>query len=571
MLRKNGTTRIRIMFGFGYLLVGGLASQESFLQNTVWAMPQEEAADTTAYFGIRVIDEQTGRGVPLVELKTVNDVRYVTDSAGRIAFCEPELMGREVFFHVSSHGYEIPPDGFGYRGVRLKTTPGTTAQIEVKRNNIAERLYRITGQGIYRDSVLLGERSSGGGPSGGVLGQDSIQAVHDRDRILWLWGDTDRAAYPLGNFKTSGARSRFPEDVQNPADGLEFEYYVDQNGFSREMANVPGPGPVWLQGVVAVSAASQQNDKPQQNDKTPQNDGRDSSSMFKEENARSTHENDRQDSLVNEPRIIAHYSRMKNLGERLEHGLVEFSERTQRFEKIVEFPEDAMLHPRGQAFVVERAGTRYVYFATAFPFIRVEAERQAMLDPQQYEAFTCLKTGTAYQKEQSEVEYDEDGRAVWQWKPATAALAPSQEARLVEWGLLEQEDRRCQLYQRQEPLLDVEMHAGSVRWNAYRNRWVMIATERGGEKSTLGDIWYAEADALEGPWENAARIVTHDAYSFYNPNHHRFLDGAGGRYIYFEGTYTKMFSRSQQATPRYDYNQIMYRLDLDHPRLAPAK
>ena len=44
-------------------------------------------------FAVTVVDEQTGRGVPLVELKTVNEVRYVTDSAGVAAVDEPGLMG----------------------------------------------------------------------------------------------------------------------------------------------------------------------------------------------------------------------------------------------------------------------------------------------------------------------------------------------------------------------------------------------------------------------------------------------------------------------------------------------
>jgi hypothetical protein len=37
--------------------------------------------------------------------------------------------------------------------------------------------------------------------------------------------------------------------------------------------------------------------------------------------------------------------------------------------------------------------------------------------------------------------------------------------------------------------------------------------------------------------------------------------------IYFEGTYTAAFSGAKQKTPRYDYNQIMYRLVLDDARL----
>ena len=70
------------------------------------------------YFHIQVVDAETGRGVPLVELETVNNIQLVTDSAGNIAFLEPGLMDREVFFRVHSHGYEYPKDGFGFRGVR---------------------------------------------------------------------------------------------------------------------------------------------------------------------------------------------------------------------------------------------------------------------------------------------------------------------------------------------------------------------------------------------------------------------------------------------------------------------
>src|SRR3954470_12051679 len=97
------------------------------------------------YFHIQVVDAETGRGVPLVELETVNNIQHVTDSAGNIAFFEPGLMGREVFFYVRSHGYEDPKDGCGFRGVRLKVTEGGSATIKLPRINIAERLYRVTG------------------------------------------------------------------------------------------------------------------------------------------------------------------------------------------------------------------------------------------------------------------------------------------------------------------------------------------------------------------------------------------------------------------------------------------
>ena len=58
------------------------------------------------YFIIRVFDEDTGRGVPMVELKFPNGVKYWTDSAGIAAINEPSFTGREVFIAVRSDGYK---------------------------------------------------------------------------------------------------------------------------------------------------------------------------------------------------------------------------------------------------------------------------------------------------------------------------------------------------------------------------------------------------------------------------------------------------------------------------------
>ena len=47
------------------------------------AAPAATAADpgpavSAPYFGIRVVDSETGRGVPLVELRTVNRMRFAS-------------------------------------------------------------------------------------------------------------------------------------------------------------------------------------------------------------------------------------------------------------------------------------------------------------------------------------------------------------------------------------------------------------------------------------------------------------------------------------------------------------
>ncbi|MHC4332150.1 MAG: hypothetical protein ACYSWW_29005, partial [Planctomycetota bacterium] len=92
----------------------------------------------------------------------------------------------------------------------------------------------------------------------------------------------------------------------------------------------------------------------------------------------------------------------------------------------------------------------------------------------------------------------------------------------------------------------------------------MITVQQFGNSSALGEVWYAEADTPVGPWAYARKIVTHNKYTFYNPMQHPYFDQDGGRVIYFEGTYAHTFSGSaKNPTPRYDYNQIMYRLNLD--------
>ncbi len=54
----------------------------------------------------------------MAEFTTVDEVVYITDRAGRVAFDEPELKGALVFFKVTSAGSHVAKDGFGIEGVR---------------------------------------------------------------------------------------------------------------------------------------------------------------------------------------------------------------------------------------------------------------------------------------------------------------------------------------------------------------------------------------------------------------------------------------------------------------------
>ena len=72
-------------------------------------------------------------------------------------------------------------------------------------------------------------------------------------------------------------------------------------------------------------------------------------------------------------------------------------------------------------------------------------------------------------------------------------------------------------------------------------------------------------------WGRAVKVLTHDDYTFYNPKIQPTFTAADSPILIFEGTYTREFSGNQQPTPRANYNQVLYRLDLDDPTLAPAQ
>src|SRR4029079_7086678 len=154
---------------------------------------------------IEVVEKETGWPVPLVELRTTHQVRLVTDNAGLIAFDLPELMGHETWFDVIGQGYEVPKDGFGQRGVRLRPQPEKTLRVEVSRTIIARRLGRITGAGLYGESQRLG--LAGDWPESGLLCCDRVQNAVHRGQFFWLWGDTTLARYPLGIFDATSATS----------------------------------------------------------------------------------------------------------------------------------------------------------------------------------------------------------------------------------------------------------------------------------------------------------------------------------------------------------------------------
>ena len=508
------------LFGLSVLLV------------VVVTFPSSLRAATNDWFGIRVVDATTGRGVPLVELETVNHLRFVTDNAGWAAINEPGWAGQPVFFAVHSHGYEFPKDGFGSAGLILTNTPGGRVTIRLPRRHVAERLYRVTGEGLYRDSVLLGEPTPLAEPlgSGLVAGQDSVQAALYHGKIHWFWGDTARLKYPLGNFRTAGAMSDLlGHGGLDPARGINLRYWTNAEGFSREMIPLPGgaPGVVWIDGVVVV----------------PDAQGRE--------------------------QMVAHYSHRESLAVQLEHGLAVWNDAQAVFERrVILATNETWRFVQGHPTRWRADGREFLLCGEHLPNLRVPARLEDVLNPTRYEAWTCLATNHNAHGELLP-QRGAAGALAWNWRSDSAPTRNVDELRWLKAGLLKTNELRF-LPRDVESGKPVLLHGGSVRWNAHRQRWIAIAVETSGT-SFLGEVWYAEAREPLGPWRLARKIVTHERYSFYNPVSHDFFDQEDGRLIYFEGTYVNTFSGNADATPRYDYNQVMYRLDLDDPRLGSVR
>ncbi|MBI9018251.1 MAG: hypothetical protein JEZ07_13425 [Phycisphaerae bacterium] len=482
------------------------------------AVSQTLKASADDYFKIQILDQATGRGVPLIELRTVNKICFWTDSQGIVAFNEPGLMGQDVFFHISGDGYEYPKDGFGYRGLKLRPLAGKNAVVKIKRINIAERLYRITGQGIYRDSLLTGHPVPIKHPTINALvtGQDTVIAVPYRNSIYWFWGDTDRVAYPLGNFSAAGATSELPTDGGlDPSFGIDLTYFEGDNGFSKAMVPLPGNSLRWIESLLPLRDEA------------------------------------------NQEKLYARVANVKNLGAVYDWHLMCFDDEAKVFKSVLKWDKH-QCHDSAHPFLVNADGIDYYYL---YPNFRVKASLVAISDWNQYEAWTCIAGNGLINSTNLKVDRDKSGQLIYSWKAGADRLAGSALEKLVDKSLLKNSERwnRVIDIQTGKPLL---LQRGSVFWNTYRQCWIAIMSAKPGE------VWFAQADSPVGPWGYARKILNHDQYNFYNPTQHPFFDQDNGRVIFFEGTYTASFSGAKVKTPRYDYNQIMYRLTLDDQRLA---
>jgi hypothetical protein len=430
---------------------------------------------------VEIVDKENGWPVPLVELRTTHELRLVSDNAGLIAIDDPDLLDRNVWFHVKGHGYGVKKDGFGYEGVRASPVAGGTIRIEVERRNIAKRLGRLTGGGLFAESLKLGIESPG--HESGIFGCDSVLMANDGKDLFWLWGDTTLPGYPLGIFHSTAATT--PDRLRmkfEPPFFMHFQHFRDPTGKIRGVAQIEGEGPTWLTGMIGLPSAS-----------------------------------------GGIRRLVATYSKIKAPLEEYEVGLCVWNPEVKSFNRHrvlwTKGTGDKGLLPKGHPVLWEDPdGKVWALFGDPFPTMRCPASFEAWEDPAT-------------------------------WKKIDEPAAP----RSAEDGS------------------EVKPHRGSVAWNPFRKKWLTVFTQHFGKPSAFGEIWYAEAASPTGPWGKAVKILTHDNYTFYNPRIHPELVPDDASFIVFEGTYTAEFADRPPPTPRYNYNQILYRLDLDDPKLAPAK
>lgn len=479
-------------------------------------------------FVIQVLDQATNRPVPLVEISTVHRVTHITDNNGVTAWNEPELIGEDVFFQVKSHGYEMQADGFGFKGKRERVVPGGRVQWKLKRTQIAERLYRITGAGRLAESQSAGLISADDPNAitqARVIGQDSVQMTPYKNELHWLWGDTSRLSYPLGNFHSPSARSSIPgPEGWNPESSIPIRYFTDKTtGFAAETCRMKGDGPTWASAMTTVRDS----------------DGND--------------------------KLICWYAKIKPPLETYQRGVAVWNDQKNVFESLVTFGPEPIGPPDGSHDLkLSDNGQEWIYFADPFPYCRVKAILADYSDPEKYEYWTCVKSvpksGT------DAIDRDMTGKLQFQWRRKSKAWDQKTQQ---EWIMKKQVQlEECPIQLKSKTGESITTARGTVAWNKYRKKWLMVFGQIYGKPSLLGEIWIAESEDKLGPWKNAIKIITHDKYSFYNVAHHVEMDSGDGKTIYIEGTYTMLFSGNEHPTPRYDYNQMLYRLDLSDPRLT---
>jgi hypothetical protein len=289
-----------------------------------------------------------------------------------------------------------------------------------------------------------------------------------------------------------------------PEDGVDLGYYLDGSGYPRGIAPTFPEGPVWLSGLVALD----------------------------------------------DDELWATFVNVASDFTPLHEGMVRWSDAREAFDEAVEHDDAVVVKPQGPAIRFDGPGGDWVMYRG---MQRVRADRDALADPSTYQAYTPLvPNGSGGYT----VATTPDGVPDWQWRTGAPVPALGDTGTPTPWEAVDPDTGEV-----------VAIHNGTIAWDPWRGRWLHVFTQSFGASSLIGEIWYAEGDTPVGPWSWARKVITHDGYSFYNPYFHPWFAERGGRRVLFEGTYTAWLG-SQPPTPRHDYNQFLYALDLDDAPVA---
>ena len=290
---------------------------------------------------------------------------------------------------------------------------------------------------------------------------------------------------------------------------------------------MPGDGPTWLDGLAA----------------------------FRDEDGRE--------------RLVAGYAKIRPPMETYEHGLVAFDPETRNvFEKVATIPLDAPIRPVGHS--VPAQGRRRRPTSTIadpvpadprpcrrrrpqgprrvrgvhLPGARQPARRPEDRPRPRRPAPLRLAAGHRGRSTPSEASPARQGG------PAQGRTRPSSHLRDADTGKAVLAHTRLGLLER------VPQAMGDDRGRDRRQ--VVDAWARSGSPRPTPRSGRGSTPARSSPTTSTASTTRSSTPS--SPR-------TAAASIFFEGTYTTSFSGNTDPTPRYDYNQVMYRLDLSDPRL----
>ncbi len=508
-------------------------------------------ASSNPYFGIRIVDRETHEGVPLVQLRTSNYVVNYTDSQGYVAFLESGMMNRDVWFSIMTDGYTFSegrvcqPSTFHPcdSGMKLHTTPGKIVTLYVDRTQLAERVFRLTGQGLYRDSLLLNVPApidDASTDTNLITGQDTLMPIKYKGLNYWFFGDTVCAS----DAREEGCNGHglhtvaaVSNDQFNQAPLLQY--------LTMNIEGIQWPKPVTPIGDLKMNTWT--------------------GAPFVID--------------VGTPHEImyAFYFKPYSLSDNPspdKTGLVKWNDEKQEFELLTEWPvhNDLEWMKNGHqvtSFAPLDGNDGYIYISGSFVLTRVPKNK--ITDFSAWEAYTPLLSGS----NMNHPIMDPKG---WGWKKGAPVFQQSDETTLISKGIMSASQARMQVVDSvtNQPII---VDSGVVHWNAYLKKYILLFGN--------AQLYIAMSDNMMGPWNKAVKIVQHDASrsQCYNSTQIAALSDATERYVYIACTYTAMWTNDAPPSdtpnvwstclfgqnahlncapvvPRYEYNNLIYRLDL---------